>query len=216
MFGAAVEAGEDARALQQIGTKLRVSRNKTIFNEGDPAEYSYKVVSGTVRLCKHMTDGRRQIAQFLFPGDFFSFADFGEHSFTAEAVTDVVLVSYAQRQVAQLCEERRSVNQRLLTFLSQRICAMQDHLILLGCQAAKGRIASFLLQLSEQTGSEEDQLFDVPMSRLDIADYLGLRIETVCRVLSEMKRMRVIDMLDVHQFELLDSDTLQALADGEE
>lgn len=137
MFGTSAGAQEDARALQRIGTKLRLSRNETIFNEGDPAEGFYKVVSGAVRLCKHMADGRRQIVQFLFAGDFFSLADFDQHSFAAEAVTDVVLVSYAQRQVAQLNEERGSVRKSFLTLLSQRICTVQDHLMLLGRQTAK-------------------------------------------------------------------------------
>jgi CRP/FNR family transcriptional regulator, anaerobic regulatory protein len=130
--------------------------------------------------------------------------------------TDVVLVAYSQRQVAQLSEERGSVRARFLTLLSQHICVMQDHLMLLGRQSAKERIASFLLLLSERTGSEDDNLLDVPMSRLDIADYLGLRIETVSRVLSEMDKTRVIDMLDMHQFALLENETLQSLANGDE
>lgn len=88
--------------------------------------------------------------------------------------------------------------------------------MLLGRQSAKERIASFLLLLSERTGSEDDNLLDVPMSRLDIADYLGLRIETVSRVLSEMDKTRVIDMLDMHQFALLENETLQSLANGDE
>jgi len=102
VFGTSLGAEDDVRALQQIGTKLRVVRGKTIFNEGDPAENAYKVVSGAVRLCKHMADGRRQIAQFAFPGDFVSFMEVGEHNFTAEAVTDVVLMCYAQRQIDKL------------------------------------------------------------------------------------------------------------------
>ena len=79
---ALVGAEEDLRALAQIGAKLRIGRGQTIFNEGDPAEHGYKLVSGVVRLCKHLADGRRQIVQFLFPGDFFSFMELGGHSLT--------------------------------------------------------------------------------------------------------------------------------------
>ena len=92
----------DLDPLRQIRTKFRFNRNETIFHEGDPAEFAYKLVSGSVRLCKHMADGRRQIAQFLFPGDYFSFLELAQHSFTAEAVSDVVVMCYPQRQIEVL------------------------------------------------------------------------------------------------------------------
>src|SRR5262249_54949777 len=81
---------DDLKALHRIGSRIHFGRGETIFNEGDTAEYAYRVVSGTVRLCKHMPDGRRQIAQFLFAGEFFSFMDLREHSFSAEAVNDAI------------------------------------------------------------------------------------------------------------------------------
>ena len=98
-FGNSVGADEDLRALQRLGTKSRIARNQTIFSQGDSADYAYKVVSGVVRLCRHMADGRRHIAQFSFPGDFLSVMEFERHGFTAEAVTDVVLMCYPQRQL---------------------------------------------------------------------------------------------------------------------
>src|SRR5579864_3784974 len=80
----------DLQELERHGSKVRFERGETIFNAGDPAGHAYRVVSGAVRLCKHMADGRRQITEFLVPGDFFSFAEADEYDFTAEAMNDVV------------------------------------------------------------------------------------------------------------------------------
>ena len=216
VFGNSGGADEDLRALQRIGTKSRIARNETIFSQGDPADSAYKVVSGVVRLCKHMSDGRRHIANFAFPGDFFSVMDFKEQSFTAEAVTDVVLICYPQAQLAALGEMRPSVRRRFVTLLSQRLCDMENHLTVLGRQTAKERVISFLLSLADRIGLDEDDLVDVPMNRQDIADYLGLTNETVCRELSALKRAGLIETPNHRQFILSDTEALQALADGEE
>jgi CRP/FNR family nitrogen fixation transcriptional regulator len=206
---------DDVRALQRIGTKARISRNQTIFRQGEVADCAYKVVSGVVRLCKHMGGGRRHIAQFSFPGDFFSVLDFEKHSFTAEAVTDVVLISYPQSRIAALGEERPSVRRRFLTLLSQRLCDMENHLAVLGRQNAKERVISFLLSLADRIGLDEDDLVDVPMNRQDIADYLGLTNETVCRVVSELTRAGLIETPNNRQLILSDTGALQALAEGD-
>jgi CRP-like cAMP-binding protein len=213
-FGSTAGGEEDAQALHRLGTKIRVPRGETIFNQGDPAEYAYKVISGAVRLCRHLSDGRRQIAQFLFPGDFFNIVATGEHGFTAEAVSDAVLMAFPQRQLRRFWEERASVQERFMTLLSQRVLDAQNHLMVLGRQTAMERVASFLVLIWERIGDEDDNVVDVPMSRLDIADYLGLTIETVCRVLSSLKRKRVIDVPNPRQLTLRDIDGLQTLADG--
>jgi len=214
--GSTSPVDEDLRALQQIGVKVRFARNETIFNDGDEARNCYKVISGAVRLCKHMTDGRRQIADFLLAGDFFGFMQFGNYKFTAEAVGDVVLVCYPQRQVARLSNSMPNLRGRLLVLLSQRLLGMQDHLVVLGRQTAKERVASFLLHIAGRSDAEEGLAFDLPMSRQDIADYLGLTIETVCRMLSELKGDRTIAIPTTSQVVLNDMDTLQALTDGGE
>lgn len=213
---AAKPQDEDLRALQQIGTKVRFARNTTIFNDGDDAAYTYKIISGAVRLCKHTSNGRRQIADFLLAGDYFGFLQVGTYSFTAEAVSDVVVMAYPQRQVEQLSNTMPSMSRRLLTLLSQTLLGMQDHLVMLGRQAAKERVASFLLLLAERSDAEEGEAFEVPMSRQDIADYLGLTIETVCRALSDLKRSKLIAIPNVHQIAIKDSEALEAAADSDE
>jgi CRP-like cAMP-binding protein len=216
IFGTLAGADEDLRALKQIGTTMRIGRGQTIFNEGDPAEYAYKLVSGVVRLCKHMADGRRQIVQFLFPGDFFSFMELAGHKLSAEAVSDVVLTCYSRRGIAQLGKEKPSVRERFLTLMSQRLHYMHDHLIMLGRQTATERVASFLVLLLERVGTGEDQIVDVAMTRQDMADYLGLTIETVCRVLTKLKRRRIIDIPDLHSLVLKDIDAVYSMAGGGE
>jgi CRP-like cAMP-binding protein len=208
-FGSSVGGDADVQALNRLGTKIRVPHGRMIFGEGDPAEHAYKVVSGCVRLSRHISDGRRQVTQFLFPGDFFSFMEFGEHSFTAEAVNDLVLMAFPQKALLKLRNERANVQERFLTLVAQRVLDAHAHLVILGRATAKERVASFLISLSERIGVEDDEILDVPMSRLDIADYLGLTIETVCRVLSELKRARIIDIPDPRHLVLRKIDALQ-------
>jgi CRP-like cAMP-binding protein len=207
---------DDLRALQQVGIKVRFSRNKTIFNDGDEATNCYKVVSGAVRLCKHMVDGRRQIADFLLAGDFFGIMQFGSYKFTAEAVGDVVLMCYPQSQVARLSRSMPNLRGRLLVLQSQRLLGMQDHLVMLGRQTAKERVASFLLHIAERSDAEEGVAFELPMSRQDIADYLGLTIETVCRMLTDLKRKRIVSLPVPGQVVVEDMDTLQQLTESGE
>jgi CRP/FNR family nitrogen fixation transcriptional regulator len=193
---------------------MHFGRGETIFNEGDSAEYAYKIVSGAVRLCKHMPDGRRQIAQFLFAGEFFSFMDLKEHSFSAEAVNEVVLLCYPQKQIERLGEESATLRKRFAALLTRRVRDIQNHLVMLGRQTAKERVAAFLLHVIEHSGIDKGGLVELPMSRQDMADYLGLTIETVCRVLSAMKRESLIGIPNLHQLVIKNPAALAELAEG--
>ena len=202
-------------ALQAIGTVAHFSRNTTIFSDGDEARYSYRIVSGTVRLCKLMMDGRRQIAEFLTSGDIFGFEWLDTHALTAEALTDVVVVRYARTRLDRLGEERGDVQRSLMAVLSRDLWAAQNHLVMLGRQTAKERVVSFLLALAERHGPGNGGTLDVPMGRQDIADYLGLTIETVCRAISELKRARLIDVPNRTQIVLRNLARLHEIAGGD-
>jgi CRP-like cAMP-binding protein len=206
----------DVRGLRRAPLKLRFSRNETIFNEGDEAKYAYKLVRGAVRLCKHMADGRRQIVEFLLPGDSFGFLQFGFYSFTAEAIGRVAMICYPAHQIEQVSNSTPDLCRRLLVLLSQRLLGMQDRLVLLGRQTAKERVASFLISLADRSGTEEDTPLELPMSRQDIADYLGIAMETVCRELGDLKRARTISIPHSHQVVLKDIEILHAIAAGDE
>jgi CRP-like cAMP-binding protein len=186
-------------ALQSIGTVCQFGRNQTIFSDGDDAVYSYKVVSGAVRLVKLMADGRRHIAGFQLPGDLFGIEWTGEYELTAEAVTEVTAVRYSRTHLERLGEERADVRRQLTERLRDDLRAAHDHLISLGCQSARERVASFLLLLARRMGAKDGAAIEMHMGRQDIADYLGLTIETVCRTLSDLKDARVIEIPNRHQ-----------------
>jgi len=118
--------------------------------------------------------------------------------------------------VSRLSSSMPNLRGRLLVLLSQRLLGMQDHLVMLGRKTAKERVASFLLHIAERSDAEEDVPFELPMSRQDVADYLGLTIETVCRMLTELKRERIIAIPSLSQVVVNDMDALQALSEAGE
>ncbi len=203
-------------SLQAVSTTSRFGRNQTIFNEGDDARYSYKILEGGVRLCKVRSDGRRQIADFLLPGDMFGFEEGDEHSLTAEALCDVVVMRCARNQVERLSDESPDVRRKLMTLLRRELSAAQQHLVMLGRQTAKERVSSFLLLLAERNGAEDGEALDLPMGRQDIADYLGLTIETVCRALTDLKREGLIAIPNRHQVVIRRLEALEDVAEGDE
>lgn len=213
---ATVERADPLFPLSAVSSTSRFGRNQTIFNEGDDARYSYKVLEGGVRLCKVRPDGRRQIAEFLLPGDMFGFEDGDEYSLTAEALCDVVVMRCPRNQVERLSEEHSDVRRTLMSLLRRELSAAQEHLVMLGRQTAKERVASFLLQLAERKDAEDGDALDLPMGRQDIADYLGLTIETVCRALTDLKRENVIAIPNRHQVVIRCCDALEDVAEGGE
>jgi CRP/FNR family nitrogen fixation transcriptional regulator len=177
-------------ALTLRGARMSFERNEEIFGEGETAEYVYRVVSGAVRTMRFSSDGRRQILGFHLPGDVFGLELSRTHTLSAEAVTvsDIILVrrSAIDKAAAQDLNAARAV----LELLSQNLVSAREHALVLGRKSAGERVAIFLLQLAERCTSQHE--LDLPMSRADIADYLGLTIETVSRAFSEMERQCAI------------------------
>ena len=178
--------------LASLGAISHFARNNTIFSEGDDADYSYKVISGAVRLSKMMSDGRRQIAKFALSGDFFGINWPDEHAMTAEALSDVIVIRYGRGRLERLGDENREVRAELFSSLRHDLWDAQNHLVLLGTQNALERVAAFLVQLMERGQRSDRASIDIPMTRQDIADYLGLTIETVCRMLTKLKASDII------------------------
>ena len=206
---------DELQVMDRAGAPLHLQPNQTIFTEGEPVDCAYKVVGGAVRLCKHLPDGRRQIAQFLFPGDYFSFVAIGDHGFSAEAIGDVSLLAFRLEQVERLCRQDQNLRARLFEILSQRVRDIQNHLTAVGRQTAKERVAAFLLLLAERMSMDGTRI-EVPMNRQDIADHLGLTMETVSRTLSLLKGTHIIAVPDAHWIELKNLDALHVLAEGME
>jgi CRP/FNR family nitrogen fixation transcriptional regulator len=176
------------------GVRRSFARNEEIFAEGDDTEYFYKVVTGTVRTYKLLNDGRRQIDAFHLPGDVFGLEPEEQHRNSAEAVGEVTVT--AHKRSAMAANDAAFSNQ-LLAAMTRRLECAQNHMLVLGCKNAQEKIASFLLGLAERL-STADRV-DLPMMRSDIADHLGLTIETVSRTLAELVREGVIGLAAGHR-----------------
>ena len=202
--------------LQGLGTTLRFDRNQTVFSDGDSANFSYGVVSGAVRLCKLLSDGRRQIADFCLPNDYFGFAWADEYALTAEAVSDVVLVRYPRRHIENIEQVSSNLREHLTALLHRNLSSAQNHILMPGRQTVRERVASFLLLMLRRQGHEGNNgdRLDLPMGRQDIADYLGLTIETVYRALSDLKRASIIVEPTTREIVVENAAVLRAIASG--
>lgn len=199
-------------ALEQIGTRRLYQRDTEIYAEGDAADCWYKVVSGAVRTTKQLADGRRHVAEFFFAGDCFGFDSTPARMFSAEAVGDAIVMRFSRAATDRLIDDQPQLARRLCTMTLRDLAHAQTRMLLLGRMTAPERVASFLLELAERRDAH--RLLDVPMSRTDIADYLGLTIETVCRVLSALKRNGTIATPTIHQIELRDRAALETMTEA--
>lgn len=204
------------RSLRAIRGNVRLSTSDTAFREGDRAEHVYSIVSGAVKLSKLMVDGRRQIIGFLFPGDFFGFSPNGLYGYTAEAVTPAALCRFSEQRLKALLETTPELEHRLLHRMVMELAFAQEQMLLLGRMSAREKIAHFLLMLSRRAESrgEPASPLAVPMSRLDVADYLGLTIETVSRTLTSLKKEGLVALPSLGTVELIDRPALGRIAEG--
>ena len=176
-------------ALEMMGAPMSFVRNAEIYGENEPAEYLYKLVSGTVRTSKILNDGRRQIGEFYMPGDIFGLEMGNDHSFSAEAITDAKVIVIKRSAVEALATRDNDVARQLWATTGRELQRMQDHILLL-IKTAQERVAGFLLEMAERIKSTTE--VELPMSRQDIADYLGLTIETVSRTLTILENSSAI------------------------
>ena len=204
----------DALALlEQFGTTMTVHREKEIHGQGEDAECCYRILSGCVRTVKLMEDGRRQVGEFLVAGDLLGFDTLGTFDFAAEAVSDAVLRRYPRRMVDALGESNVALIRRLRHVMAASLRVAQTRLVMLGRKTATERIASFLLEMGERLPRTQPDVLDLPMGRTDIADHLGLTIETVCRVLAHLRREGTI-AINRGSITLRDTRALRQMASG--
>ncbi len=199
-------------ALERIGTRLSFSRNEEIYAEGDSSDCWYKVVSGTVRVCKLLADGRRHIAEFCFSGDCFGLDSTDGRPYSAEAVDNVIVMRYRRKPTEQLIDQNHALARLLRDAMLRDLAHAHGHTLRLGRMTASERVATFLLEMFERR--DRTRALDLPMSRNDIADYLGLTIETVCRTLSGFKRDGIIAIPNPHRIALLDRDALETVGEA--
>jgi CRP/FNR family transcriptional regulator, nitrogen fixation regulation protein len=195
-------------AMELMGAAMPFQRNAEIFGEGEPAEYLYKVVSGAVRTYKILSDGRRQIGGFYLSGEVFGLEAGNEHSFSAEAVSETRVIVIKRSALFALADRDSEIARQLWTMTSGELRRLQDHVLAL-IKTAKERVVCFLLEMANRAPS--GSRIDLPMSRQDIADYLGLTIETVSRTLTQLENAAAITLPNARCFELRDRAALGRL-----
>lgn len=203
---------DDLAALDAIGTVVSLRRDAALFREGETARYCFKVLTGAVRSCKLLADGRRHIGEFLLPGNFIAVEAADSYHFTVEAVTDATVMRFPRAALDRLVQQRPQLGRTLLGLVCGGLSAAQSHMLLLGRKNAAERLASFLLTMADRNGAADH--VSLPMTRGDIADYLGLTTETVSRIFSQFKTQGVIQIKANSEVLLRSRDTLEDLADA--
>jgi CRP/FNR family transcriptional regulator, nitrogen fixation regulation protein len=178
--------------VQIGGVAMTFERNAEIYGESESAEYVYKVLSGSVRAYKVLSDGRRQVTAFYLPGDVFGVETGDEHSNSAEAIDKATILVVRRSTVFSTAERDHDVARHLWSITAAELKRSQNHALLL-IKTAKERIAAFLLDMAERLAGKG--FVELPMSRQDIADYLGLTIETVSRTLTSLSEGSTIQFL---------------------
>jgi len=210
----------DLEHLSAIALTLTIPDGHGFIDEGSSAEHFFNVTAGTAKIFKQLPDGRRLITGFAGPGHFLGLAHTGSYAFSAEALGDVRLCRYPRDKLRALLAEYPAMEARLLDIASNELVAAQEQMLLLGRKQAHERLASFLLSRSAAVQRDEPEavvMIDtvaLPMSRADIADFLGLTVETVSRNFSRLRRDGVIGTPGRAQVTIRDYAALSALAGG--
>jgi CRP/FNR family nitrogen fixation transcriptional regulator len=186
-------------------------KRSEIYGEKEPAEYVYQVKSGAVRSYKLLSDGRRQIGAFHLVGDIFGLENGGEHRFTAEAIVDTTVRLIRRQSLEIVAENDAMVARNLLSMTTSNLQHAEDHMLLLGRKTSLERVAAFLLEMDKRLTAAD--IMALPMSRRDIADYLGLTLETVSRVLSRLHELGTLGFVGntQRQIVLMDRNRLASL-----
>lgn len=192
---------------------LRVfERDQEIFCEGDPADSLFRVVRGAVRTYKLLSDGRRQIDAFHLQGDIFGIEPGEDHRFSAEAIGPVTVRVFRRRDLRRLVVHDAAATLVLIEAMGKALEQAQTHMLLLGRKCAREKIASFLLSFAARS---KQTIVELPMSRMDIADHLGLTIETVSRTLKQLQRENVIAIPSNRVISLTNLVALRQLESGQ-
>lgn len=209
---------DDAHAdgLERIRATVALTAGDSLFMEGDPATTVYNLTEGALRVYKLLPDGRRQITGFALPGDFVGLSADGAYAYGAEAIIDARLCRFVRPQLETLFRNHPEVERRLLAITGDALVAAQDHMLLLGRMTPVEKVAAFLLRLAERAGrlGRAEGPLILPMSRGDIADFLGLTVETVSRTFTRLRTEGVIALPQPDEVHIGDLDGLRDLLPG--
>lgn len=192
-----------------MGAPMRFSRNTEIYGEDEPAEYLYQVVSGAVRTYKVLEDGRRQICAFYLPGDLFGFEAGDAHMASAEAIGETHVLVVKRVAIMNRADHEKDLSRQLWEATAQELRRFQEHMLLL-IKSAEERVAGFLVEMARRVAKTAS--VELPMSRQDIADYLGLTIETVSRTFTQLEHSGLIALPTSRRVELRNYNALKQLS----
>lgn len=195
--------------IDRLGMKMNYARNEEIYCQDDEVEFLYRVISGSVRTTRLTSDGRRQVGDFYYAGDLFGLETGPDHRFSAEALTDCS-VMVVKRSSVRAFSGDAELDRAILAATRQELERTQEHLLLLGRKNAQEKVAGFLMSLANR---ETDDTIDLPMGRQDMADYLGLTIETVSRMLTQLQDTSVVQFAASRKFRVTNWNTLERLAE---
>jgi len=187
----------ELRELEHLGRHVHFASCETVFAQEEMTTSFYNLLQGVMRLYKLLPDGRRQIVGFALPGDFLGMATSVRHSFSADAIGPVAVCRFSRVSFARFVEDKAHLLRRINELTVRELDHAQDHMVLLGRRSAEEKVATFLIgwrdRLTQLTGPS--RTVPLPMSRQDIADYLGLTIETVSRTFTKLERDGVIEIM---------------------
>ncbi len=211
-----IDKSPDIAKPRRATQTTQVRAGSYLYYEGDEVEWLFQVKSGVLRLTRMLEDGRRQVIAFGYPGDIVGFPSLGRHHADCDALTDCCLQPF-RRSLLERGQTEPELHHELLQAALREISAMQDHFMMLGRKSAVEKVASFLGVLAERVGTkgEGPVTFDLPMRRADIADFLGLTTETVCRTFTQLRKTGVIELANIHTVVIRRPAALLALSQGD-
>ena len=199
---------DDHDLISRIGVPMTFAKDEEIYGQGERADLVYRMISGTVRTSRFMADGRRPIGDFYYPGDVFGLETTGSHSMAAEALSDCVILA-ASRQAMLAAGGESELKDLLWDATVRDLESAREHLTLLVRKSASERVASFLLGLAQRRG---ESAVELAMGRQDMADYLGLTIETVSRMITQLQSSGVVEFESCRRFRVRNREALEDLA----
>jgi CRP/FNR family transcriptional regulator len=196
----------------------RVEAKEFVFAEGDPTTHLFRVETGAIALYRVLADGRRQIIGFAYPGDLIGLGAMGEHVMNAQAIKPTRLRCLPVGTLHQAATNDPTLGFKLYEALARELAATRDLILTTAQRSAMERVAGFLLAFSRRNArnGQDPATFELPMTRADIGDFLGLTIETVSRTFSKLKTLGLIELPQSNRVKLVDLDELQSLAEGED
>lgn len=207
---------DEMAVLCRILKTVDLPAGAVVMEEGEPAEFVYNVTGGSLRLFKLLPDGRRSVTGFLFAGDFLGLTNRDTNIISAEALCPVMLCRFPRRRLESLFGSMPKLERRLLGLASNELAAAQEQMVLLGRKTAAEKVASFLLLLARRQEARRlaENPVILPMSRSDIADYLGLTTETISRTFTQLKTGGLLSLQPQGRVLIRDADAMRNLADG--